>query len=557
MPTRFFYILVEGKVRGPFPEKGIVQLADQGRLPADARLSEDGRTWFAPEAVLPPGSVRTVTPRAEAESPAVSGPPPVAKRVRRRLPDVQLPKIGGRPAIIVAAVIGGIILFAAFSATVRQIATARKAGDDAEPPAREAGSTAPERPGDYGPGEPPVSSPPPTASPPEEDASESTGPSSDSSPAGTVADSHSPSSGPADGLEKIQRATVTVLTDTGQGSGFFIDGPSTYPVVVTNYHVVQGAGAVQVRLHDGNLFGVTRGAVYPQYDLAFMAVDGLRRPPAVLPLRQGLPSLTEKVFAYGAPLGFSGTVTEGIVSAVRTTEELDRVLQDCIGEITPYENTRWIQTTAAISPGNSGGPLVDALGRAVGVNTLALSPEMRAQNINFAVSADQVAALLPSVQMVAFPPEARYRGGDGGGDRGRQSETGAATLRYWLTMKAALQTWKEVNSALPQIEQFPLVEQLEMFVAFKASCEALIDFLNELDDAHVDREAIECKAAICDLMDAFVKSLQALVQDPGNPLLQGRVLSNLDRTATALNQAEWTARTALSRRYGVPFPSLF
>lgn len=72
--------------------------------------------------------------------------------------------------------------------------------------------------------------------------------------------------------------------------------------------------------------------------------------------------------------------------------------------MTPYENTRWIQTTAAISPGNSGGPLVDALGRVVGVNTLGLPPGIRAQNLNFAVSADQVAALLPNVQMASFPP---------------------------------------------------------------------------------------------------------------------------------------------------------
>lgn len=328
MPTRFFYILAEGKVRGPFPEKGIVQLADQGRLPADARLSEDGRTWFAPEAVLPPGSVRTVTPRAEAETPAVCGPPPIAKSIRTQFPEVQLPKIGGRTAIIVGAVICGIIFFAAFSATVRQIATARKADGDLVPPGREAGSTTPETPGDNGSGDPPVSSPPPTTSSPEEDASGPTGPSSDSSPAGTVAASRSAPTGPADWLEQVQKATVTVLTDSGLGSGFFIDGPSTYPVVVTNSHVVQGAGAVQVRLHDGSLFGVTRGAVYPQYDLAFMEVDGLLHPLAVLRLREGLPSLTEKVFAYGAPLGLTGTVTEGIVSAVRTTEELDRVLQN-------------------------------------------------------------------------------------------------------------------------------------------------------------------------------------------------------------------------------------
>lgn len=124
-------------------------------------------------------------------------------------------------------------------------------------------------------------------------------------------------------------------------------------------------------------------------------------------------------------------------------------------------------------------------------------------------------------------------------------------------MKTALQTWKELNSTLPELERFSVVEQIKILVAFKSSCTAMIAFLNELDESHVDREAIECKAAICDLMNVFVQSLQALVQDPGNPLLQGQVVINLDRTASALNHAEQTARTTLSGRYGVLFPSLF
>ncbi|GAB4136014.1 S1C family serine protease [Thermopirellula anaerolimosa] len=569
MQRRLFYILTEGKVRGPFPEQGVLELAGQGKLPADAQLSEDGRTWHAPEAILPPGSVLAARPNASGTESSVSGSPPPRNRTWTGLSRGMFPRFSGRAAIgIAAAALGGLVLLAAIisaawqstrhgyiawdtefypstTATPLDFGDWRDAGDawgspESTPPPQTENHRAESDSGAKGPtGEPPSSngSPepdrPPVVPPP-------------------------PPVGPADWLERVQKATVTILTDNGLGSGFFVDSPSLRCVVVTNSHVVEDVGVVQVRLHDGTLLGVNRGSAYPQYDLAFLAVDGLHQPPAILSLRESLPKLTEKVFAYGAPLGFSGTVTEGIVSAVRTTEELDRNLQDLVGAMTPYDNIRWIQTTAAISPGNSGGPLVDAQGRVVGVNTLALSADIRAQNLNFAVSADQVISLLPSVQLSRFPPpQSSQRAANGGGDDlAGLSETGEATLRYWLTMKAALQIWKQLNSTLPQIERFPVGEQIEILLDFAGSCLALIDFLNELDESNVDREAIQCKSAICDLMNVFVKSLQVLVQNPGNPRLQAQVAANLQRTVSALNRAEQNARTTLSQRYGVAFPSL-
>ncbi|NMC21631.1 MAG: trypsin-like serine protease, partial [Thermogutta sp.] len=542
MRTRFFYILTEGRVRGPFPEQGIVQLAAQGRLPADARLSEDQRTWFPPEAILPPDSMRVAEPPAAEAGPAASGPPPIAKRSRTRLPDVKLPKISGQTAIVFsAAAICGIVLLVAVFAPVRHIATAPEAGDHGVPQGAPPADTAAEWPGGYGSREPAASSPPQSAGPPLETVAKPAGPSANPSPAGTVGDSPPPSPGSAHWLERVQKATVTVLTDTGQGSGFFIDSPWTYPVVVTNSHVVEDAGAIQVRLHDGTLAGVTRGTAYPQYDLAFLAVDGLQRPPAGLPLRKDLPALTEKVFAYGAPLGLTGSVTEGIVSAVRTTEELDRALEDAVGTMTPYENVRWIQTTAAISPGNSGGPLVDAQGQVVGVNTLAFSSEMRAQNLNFAVSADQVVALLPHVRMARFPPPSRYTNTAGGVDN-RNPEPGVATLAYWLKMKAALRVWLVFAVPMAQIYRYPPDQQSEILVDFSGSCVGMVAFLNTLDDADVDREAIQCKDAICNLMAVLVKSLASLVEDPGNPILLAQIETELNRTGAAMVRAEQTAR---------------
>lgn len=531
MATRYFYILVDGKIRGPFPEKGILHLAAQGKLPPDAQLSEDGQTWTAAELILPPGSIRPAEPQGPSAARAVpSGPPPL-KRARRGLPNVSIRPLNRQTVTIFAAVVVfGIVLILLAFVTARQVLIAQNGRSDSGP-----AETAEKEKDWFGRGGPRGSQdwkPPPQASPRAE---------------------------PADWLKRVQLATVMILTDQGLGSGFFIETASGDYLVVTNNHVVEEATVVQVRLADDSLRSVSRGSVYPEYDLAFLAVDDLQRPPAVLPLRLELPELTERVFAYGAPLGFSGTVTEGIVSAVRTTKEIDQNLEDMGEAVTSYGQSLWIQTTAAISPGNSGGPLVDNQGRVVGVNTLSLPPWFRAQNLNFAVSTQQVTALLPRLRLDSFPPSRSSRSADNRRGSGRSptgSESGDATLRYWLTIKAALQIWQELNAAMADLNRYPESDQIEILGRFAVSCSAMIDFLNELEDANVDPEAIECKRAICDLMDVLVKSLVSLLEHSGNELVAARVSIQLQQTQSALARAEQNGRAVLTRRYGVPFPRL-
>ena len=151
----------------------------------------------------------------------------------------------------------------------------------------------------------------------------------------------------------------------GAGSGVVWD---TEGNVVTNAHVVEGAQQVQVVLADGRRYEATVSGADPSSDLAVLS---LAEPPSDLrPITVGDDSqltVGDPVMAVGNPLGLSGTVTTGIVSA------LDRpVTTRAAGARTAADSTvvtNAIQTSAAINPGNSGGALVNAAGELVGINS--------------------------------------------------------------------------------------------------------------------------------------------------------------------------------------------
>jgi serine protease Do len=165
----------------------------------------------------------------------------------------------------------------------------------------------------------------------------------------------------------------------GSGSGFIIDPDGT---VLTNNHVIDGADRIVVKLSDGrNLRARVIGAD-PDTDVALIKVDSDRPLPAApigdsTNLRVG-----EWVCAIGNPLGYEHTVTVGVVSY------MGRKLFDA-----SLDN--YIQTDAAISFGNSGGPLINARGEVIGINTAISS---RATNIGFAVPINSAAAILPQLR---------------------------------------------------------------------------------------------------------------------------------------------------------------
>ncbi|MGN8048491.1 S1C family serine protease [Curtobacterium sp. 22159] len=174
-----------------------------------------------------------------------------------------------------------------------------------------------------------------------------------------------------DAAQVARRVLPSVVTievggdggDGGSGSGEVIDGSG---IVLTNDHVVAAGadGTVTVRLDDGTELDAAVVGRDPRTDLAVLRTHGGRRLPA-LPWgsSDGL-VVGEPVVALGAPLGLSGTVTTGVVSA------LGRDVPVPTGDGTGSTVlTGSIQTDASINPGNSGGALVDCSGHLVGINT--------------------------------------------------------------------------------------------------------------------------------------------------------------------------------------------
>jgi V8-like Glu-specific endopeptidase len=195
-----------------------------------------------------------------------------------------------------------------------------------------------------------------------------------------------------DVVQSVDSAVVTIKVGHTLGSGFLLDGDKT---IITNYHVIEGATKVTV-VFPGVVEYEAVGflAISPGKDLAIIRMAGLQKEHRVNPIKlaQGRPKKGETVFAIGAPEGLEDSVSQGIVSAIRDFHEI----QKQTGSKFEYDrDSIWIQTTAAISGGNSGGPLFNTKGEVIGLNTWSRAGKNRsAQNLNFAISSAHVGVLL-------------------------------------------------------------------------------------------------------------------------------------------------------------------
>lgn len=155
--------------------------------------------------------------------------------------------------------------------------------------------------------------------------------------------------------------------DEALGSGFFTgDGK-----VVTNYHVIEGAKKIFIKTYDKKKYEVTTILGYDEdLDLAILQLD---EDYDSLTLSQDEVEGGEEVYTFGSPLGLTGTMSKGMVSTA--SRKIDG------------EEAEFIQIDAPISPGNSGGPLVNACGEVIGINTLYY---VDGQNLNFAINVKEL-----------------------------------------------------------------------------------------------------------------------------------------------------------------------
>jgi serine protease Do len=161
------------------------------------------------------------------------------------------------------------------------------------------------------------------------------------------------------------------LREQDQGSGVIID---TEGYILTNYHVVDNATEISIELSDGSKHEAQFIGIDPATDLAVLKINAANLTAAPWGKSADL-EVGDPVLAIGNPFGLDHTVTAGILSATGRKAEVEKV---------SYQN--FLQTDAAVNPGNSGGPLVNMKGQIVGINTAIVGPTY--QGISFAIPSD-------------------------------------------------------------------------------------------------------------------------------------------------------------------------
>jgi len=197
-------------------------------------------------------------------------------------------------------------------------------------------------------------------------------------------------------IERVAPSVVDITTIKPIGNGRAVINHGTGSIlhetgyVITNNHVVSHAARSQVTLSDGKIYPFRIVAKLPYEDLALIKIDA-KEP--LRPVRLGRSNdlmLGEDVLAVGNSHGLGHTVTPGIVSGLNRPT----------GPAAASLRTGMIQTNAAVNPGNSGGPLFNALGEMIGVITLKATGE----NISFAIAVDRLREVFPELMSI----EQRY-----------------------------------------------------------------------------------------------------------------------------------------------------
>jgi S1-C subfamily serine protease len=210
--------------------------------------------------------------------------------------------------------------------------------------------------------------------------------------AGVVAAQSAPSRKDIPAIAKAANGVVvSIITSDkdgkpdAQGTGFLVSKDGR---IVTNYHVIKGASSVIVKLPDGAFYDVDGVVAFDKArDLAVIKAHGQNFRVVTLGNSDQV-QVGEEIVAIGSPLSLESTVSSGIVSGIRTIKE---------------EGGKFLQVTAPISPGSSGGPLLNMAGEVVGITTLYLKG---GENLNFAIPVNDAKLLLSAGSKVQdFPVE--------------------------------------------------------------------------------------------------------------------------------------------------------
>lgn len=195
--------------------------------------------------------------------------------------------------------------------------------------------------------------------------------------------------------EQLRRSTVVVRSGgPGGGSGVIWDTDGT---IITNAHVARGPRA-EVQLSDGRVFQGDVTLKEERRDLAAIRLDGAADLPVAAVGNSDTLRVGQLVLAVGNPLGVVGAVTSGIIHAITTQDEGPR-------------RQRWVQADVRLAPGNSGGPLADAAGNVIGINSMIAGGLALAVPSNAVARFLQARASRPVLGVTTQPVLVPVRGG--------------------------------------------------------------------------------------------------------------------------------------------------
>ena len=381
-------------------------------------------------------------------------------------------------------------------------------------------------------------------------------------------------------IAKVKPSVVQVKLPGGStGSGFIV---AREGIVATNYHVIEGAKSAVIVFpgtDDKKEYPVVGYVgIAPGKDLALIYFNPEGKTLVPLPFAAKIPVQGEAVVTFGAPRGFSDTVSQGIVSSVRTGEQLRDMMKhgnydgygkDGLGYDT---NLTWLQTTAPISGGNSGGPLVNMKGEVVGVNTWCRTD---GQNLNFSLSAfhvrDFLASLGTKLQPQSFAGLPKPRRKHAGPMTGDYAKTRAA----WITLNNGLNEVNEkVAAAEKKLRQITPIDPRNLLrgqnvrikkkaAAFEVMEKAYKDYLGKiksLDTRDFDPDLIMMLLKETSIVQATADTCHEIANQTGAQATDGdsiweNKLSLMKQLWTEQQSKREALRVVLCHKYNKQFPT--